>query len=117
MSLQTIVTNAPITDEVKKYLLERLEIEGATPDVVATIKQALQEYIEAGFTQLGVATNPNDPAIVAAQQKFDTEVKKAEDMFTEEVENAAIDAALIQAQTTKDLETLQVQTLKEQMAA
>lgn len=121
MSLQTILTDAPIAEDVKAELLERLDAEGATPDVVAAIKSALQEYIDAGFKTLGIELDPNDPKVQAAQKQFDDDVAAAEAEYTEEMENLAIDAAVVQVQGNKALDGLQASALtsalKAQLAA
>ncbi len=116
MSLQTILTDAPIADDVKAELLARLSEEGATPDVVAAIKTALQEYIDAGFKTLGIELDPNDPQVQAAQKQFDTDVAAAEAEYTEEMENLSIDAAVVQAQGNKALDGLQASALKAQLS-
>ena len=117
MSLQTIVSSSPLSDADKKALLNRLQTEGATLDVVGSIKEALQEYIDAGFKTLGIEADPNDPGVVAAQKHFDEEVASAEAEYNEEIENAAIDAAVVQAQMNKVIENLEVDTIKTKMAA
>ncbi len=117
MSLQTILTDAPIAEDVKAELLARFTNEGATPDVVAAIKAALQEYIDTGFKTLGIELDPNDPQVKAAQQQFDTDVAAAEAEYTEEMENLSIDAAVVQAQANKALDTMQADALKAQMTA
>jgi len=117
MSLQTIITDSPLSAEDKKALLDRLQSEGATADVVGSIKEALQEYIDAGFKTLGIEADPNDPGVVAAQKHFDEEVASAEAEYNEEVENATIDAAVVQAQANKAIEGLEVDTIKAKMAA
>lgn len=117
MSLQTIISSSPLSDTDKKALLNRLQTEGATPDVVGSIKEALQEYIDAGFKTLGVEVDPNDPGVAAAQKHFDDEVASAEAEYNEEVENATIDAAVVQAQANKAIEGLEVDTIKAKMAA
>lgn len=117
MSLQTIVTGSPLTQDEKDFLLQRLELEGATPDVVAAIKAALQEYIDAGFKTLGVALDPNDPKVQAIQQQFEEDLAAAQSEFTEELENASIDAAIVQAQAGRKLDALQAGAVKMQMAS
>lgn len=116
MSLQTIVTSAPLTDEVKEYLLDRITNEGETADVIATVKEALQEYIDAGFKTMGIEVDPNDPRVVAAKTTRDTEIQSAMDDLDEEIENLSIDAAVVHSQANKSIETLQVNTLKTQLA-
>lgn len=117
MSLQTIVSGSPLKQEEKDYLLQRLEMEGATPDVVASIKAALQEYIDAGFKTLGVELDPNDPKVQAVQQEFEAGVAAAEAEYNEELENLTIDAAVTQAKANKAIDGLQAHALKAQMAA
>ncbi len=117
MSLQTILTDAPIAEDVKAGLLARLDDEGATPDVIKAIKDALQEYIDTGFKTLGIELDPNDPKVKAAQQQFNADVAEAEAEYTEEMENLSIDAAVVQAQANKNLDTMQADALKAQMAA
>lgn len=117
MSLQTIVTNAPLAEDVRAYLLERIEKEGATEDVLATVKEALQAYIDAGFKAEGVVIDNDHPTVVAAQQTFAEEVADATAEFTEETENLAIDAAVEQAKANKALDRLQAGAVKAQMAA
>ncbi len=116
MSLQTIVTNAPLAEDVRAYLLERIEKEGATADVLATVKEALQAYIDAGFKSEGIEVNAKDPVVVTAQQAFAEEVAEATAEFTEETENLAIDAAVEQAKANKALDRLQANTVRAQMA-
>ncbi|MEK7632831.1 MAG: hypothetical protein AAB473_03495 [Patescibacteria group bacterium] len=117
MSLQTIISSSPLSDADKKALLNRLQAEGATPDVVGSIKEALQEYIDAGFKTLGVEADPNNPSVISAQQHFDEEVASAEAEYNEDVENATIDAAVAQAQTNKAIEALEADTIKAKIAA
>ena len=117
MSLQTIVSESPLAQEEKDFLLQRLEMEGATPDVVASIKAALQEYIDAGFKTLGVELDPNDPKVQAAQQQFDTDVATAEAEYNEELENLTIDAAVVQAKANKASDGVQASAIKAEMAA
>ena len=117
MSLQTIVSGSPLAQEEKDFLLQRLEMEGATPDVVASIKAALQEYIDAGFKTLGVAIDPNDPKVQAVQQQFDQDVAAAEAEYNEEMENLTIDAAVAQAKANKAIDGVQAGAIKAQMAA
>lgn len=117
MSLQTIVSSSPLAQEEKDFLLQRLEMEGATPDVVASIKEALQEYIDAGFKTLGVELDPNDPKVQAAQQQFDEDVAAAEAEYNEEMENLTIDAAVAQAKANKAIDNIQASGIKAQMAA
>lgn len=117
MSLQTIVTNAPLDEEVKSLLLERLEEEGPTDDVIASIKAALQEHIDAGFKTLGISVDPNDPVIQKAEEEFTETVQKAEAEFNEKMEDLSIDAAVAQAKANKQLDALQVQAIRAQLAA
>jgi len=117
MSLQTIVSESPLSAEDKKELLQRLELEGATPDVVAAIKAALQDYIDSGFKTLGIEPDPNDPRIQAIQSKLEQDIAAVHDEYTEELENLSIDAAVAQAQGNKKVEKLQVDLVKMQMAA
>ena len=117
MSLQTIVSNSPLPDDIKERLLTKLLSDGATDEVVAEIKDALQEYIDAGFKTMGVTADPNDPKVKAAQQAFDEEISAAEAEYNEEMENLSIDAAVIQAKANKDLDTVHIQTLKSGLAA
>jgi hypothetical protein len=116
MSLQTIVSNSPLADDVKEALLTELLTDGATDDVVAKIKDALQEYIDSGFKVLGVEADPNDPKVKAAQAAFDEEISAAEAEYNEEMENLSIDAAVIQAKANKDIDTMQISAMKAQMA-
>lgn len=117
MSLQTIVSDSPLAQEEKDFLLQRLELEGATPDVVASIKEALQEYIDAGFKTLGVALDPNDPKVQSVQQQFEADVAAAEAEYNEELENITIDAAVAQAKANKAIDGIQVSAIKAEMAA
>lgn len=117
MSLQTIVTNSPLTQDEKDFLLQRLELEGSTPEVIAAIKEALQEYIDTGFKSLGVTLDPNDPQVQATQQKFQEEVAAAEAEYNEQMENIAIDAAVLQARANKSIDGVQADLVKASIAA
>ncbi len=117
MSLQTIVTNAPLDEDVKQALLERLEEEGATDDVIAAIKAALQEHIDAGFKTLGIEVDPNDPVIQKAGADFTKAVTQASTTFEEKMEDLSIDGAVAQAKANKKLETIQVQAIRAQLTA
>lgn len=117
MSLQTIISKSPLSDEDKNALLDRLQEEGATQEVLTAIKASLQEFIDSGFKQLGVEVDPNDPRMKAANDDFNTEIAAAEAEYNEEMENLSIDAAVIQAKANKALDSIQINAMKSQMAA
>lgn len=117
MSLQTIVSNAPLADDIKEYLLTKLLADGPTEEVVTEIKDALQAYIDSGFKTMGIQIDPNDPAVKAANDEFTREVEDAKAEYEEEMENLTIDAAVIQAKANKDIDAMQADALKAQMAA
>lgn len=117
MSLQTIIENAPLAEDVKERLLTKLLTDGPTPTVVAEIKDELQTYIDAGFASLGVKLDASDPAIAAAQKTFATDVAAAEAEYNANMENLAIDAAVIQAQANKDIDSAHADAIKASIAA
>lgn len=117
MSLQTIVSNAPLADDVKAQLLARLAEEGNTEEVVAAIKVALQDHIESGFKALGVTLDPSDPQVKAIDDKFKAEVAAAEKDYNDKMDDLSIDAAVIQAQANKEIDTVQAKMVKEKMMA
>ena len=117
MSLQTIISNAPLAEDVKERLLTKLLTDGATADIVAEIKDELQAYIDAGFKTLGVQPDPNDPKVKAAQKEFDDEVAAATAEYNEEMENLSIDAAVLQAKANKDIDSMQADAIKASIAA
>jgi len=116
MSLQTIISNSPLEQDEKDFLLQRLDMEGATPEVIASIKTALQEFIDSGFKDLGVAVDPNDPKAQSISDQFKEGVAAAEAEYNEEMENLSIDAAVIQAKTNKTIDTIQINAMKASMA-
>ncbi len=116
MSLQTIVSNAPLAEDVKERLLTKLLSDGATEDVVAEIKYELQAYIDAGFKTMGVEVDAQDPRVKAANDAFTKEIAAAQAEYNEEIEDLNIDAAVIQASANKDIDAIQADALKAQMA-
>jgi hypothetical protein len=117
MSLQTIISSSPLAEDQKEFLLQRLELEGATPAVITSIKESLQEYIDAGFKKLGVELDQNDSAVKAVQQKFQADITAAEAEYNEELENVSIDTAISQAKANKGLNAIQVDTIKASIGA
>lgn len=117
MSLQTIVQGAPIAEDVKTMLLDRITQEGVTEDVVRAVKDALQDYIDSGFQKLGVEVDQNDPKVQAMTDKLNADIDAADQELTEELENLNIDAAVAQAKANKALDSVEAQALKAKMAA
>ncbi len=117
MSLQTIVQNAPLDPKVKQGLLTRLANDGDTPETRAVVKDALQEYIDAGFQKLGVALDPSDPKVQAVTDQLNSALDDAQNELNEELENLNIDAAGAQAKATRSLDGLQANAMKASLAA
>lgn len=117
MSLQTIVQNAPLDAGVKQGLLAQIANDGDTPETRAIVKDALQEYIDAGFKKLGVELDPNDPKVKAITDELNTAIDEAESELAEELENLNIDAAVAQARANKTLDGIQVDAMKANLAA
>lgn len=116
MSLQTIVQDAPIAENEKKNLLDRIAREGSTPEVVTAVREALQSYIDSGFKALGVEPDPNDPKVQAIADQLNADIDEIEAGFEEELENLNIDAAVAQAKANKTLDSVEAQALKAKMA-
>lgn len=112
MSLQTIISNSPLEQDEKDFLLQRLEMEGATPEVITAIKAALQDFIDSGFKDLGIALDPNDPKVQSISDQFKAGVAAAEAEYNEEMENLAIDGAVIQAKANKAIDAIQINAMK-----
>jgi hypothetical protein len=117
MSLHTIITNSPLSREQKDDFLARLDSEGQTSALLAEIKDALQEFIDSGFKDLGVELDQDDPRVKAANAQFDAAVADAQQEFEENMENVTIDAAVLQAKANKAIDTMQINAMKAQMGA
>lgn len=117
MSLQTIVQNAPLDPKVKQGLLAQLAADGDTPETRAVVKDALQEYIDAGFKKLGVELDPNDPKVQAVTEQLNAAMDDAENELNEELENLNIDAAVAQAKANRALDGIQADAAKAALAA
>jgi len=117
MSLQTIVQNASLDPKIKAQLLDRLEQDGDSPETRAAIKDALQEYIDAGFQKLGVELDPNDPKVQAVAQQLNAALDDAENDLNEKLENLNIDAAVAQAKANRALDGIQADAAKAALAA
>lgn len=117
MSLQTIVQNAPLDPKVKQGLLAQLANDGDTPETRAIVKDALQEYIDAGFKKLGVELDPNNPKVQAVTNQLNSALDDAENELQEELENLNVDAAVAQAKANRSLDGLQAGAMKASLAA
>lgn len=117
MSLQTIVQNAPLDPKVKQGLLDQIANDGDTPETRAVVKDALQEYIDAGFTTLGVELDANDPKVQAVTTQLNASLDEAEAELNEDLENANIDAAVAQAKANKALDGIQASAMRASLAA
>lgn len=117
MSLQTIVQNAPIDANVKNDLLSRIALDGDTPAVREIVKDALQDYIDAGFATLGVELDSNDPKVQAVAAQLNAALDETEQELNEELENLNIDAAVVQAKANKTLDTIQMDAIKAGLTA
>jgi hypothetical protein len=117
MSLQTIVQNAPLDPAAKQALLAQIANDGDTPETRAVVKDALQEYIDAGFKKLGVELDPNDPKVQAITAQLNASLDEAENELNEELENLNIDAAVAQAKANKALDGIQIDAMKASLTA
>jgi hypothetical protein len=117
MSLQTIVQNAPLDPKTKQSLLDQIANDGDTPETRAVVKDALQDYIDAGFKKLGVELDANDPKVQTVTNQLNAAMNDAENELNEELENLNIDAAVAQAKANKALDGIQVGAMKANLAA
>ncbi|KKW30544.1 MAG: hypothetical protein UY72_C0009G0007 [Candidatus Uhrbacteria bacterium GW2011_GWD2_52_7] len=115
MSLIDIINSSPLADDQKTALVERVEAEGATPDVVADVRAALQEYIDGGFQTLGVEVDVNDPAVKAATEKMEQEIAAAEADFNDSMADIDAEAKAVQQAIVKDADKIQANMIKGQI--
>lgn len=115
MSLITIINDSPLAADQKTMWISRIETEGATPEVIAGVREALQEYIDGGFQKLGVAMDPNDPGLVAASNKMNSELTAAQSDFNDSVADIEAEAKAVQSAVTKDAEKVQANMIKAQI--
>jgi protoporphyrinogen oxidase len=95
-SLKAFVKASSLTDDVKEVLIDRLEAEGLTTDVVDALKQAFQDNLDDLFDAAGVKLDPKDPEFIAQHQQYADEV----DAASQEMEDGV---ALIEADLQKTL--------------
>lgn len=112
MSLIDIITSSPLAEDKKAELVARIETEGATPEVVADVRAALQEYIDGGFQTLGVHMDPNDPGVKEATEKMEQEIAAAEADFTEKIADVEAEAKAVQQAIVKDADKIQANMIK-----
>lgn len=87
-SLIAFVKGSSLSDDVKVVLVDRLEAEGFTTDVVDALKEAFQDNIDEAFDAAGVKLDPTDPEFIAKHQAFADELDAATKEF--ETESAAL---------------------------
>lgn len=115
MSLIDIVNSSPLSDEQKTYWTGRVEAEGQTPEVVAGIREALQEYIDSGFQKLGVELDPNDPNVKEEYKKMEDEVAAAQADFDEKMADIEAEASAVTQAIAKDIDKIQADVVKAQI--
>src|SRR3989338_8161217 len=113
MSLIDIVNSSPLSDDQKTYWRGRVEAEGHTREVVAGIREALQEYIDSGFQTLGVVMDPNDPNVKAENAKLEAAVSAAQADFDEKMADIEAEASAVTQAVTKDIDKIEAGMIKE----
>ncbi len=98
-ALIAFVKGSSVSDDVKTVLVDRLEAEGLTTDVVDALKEAFQDNIDEAFDAAGVKLDPKDPEFIAKHEAYADEV----DAATKEFEAAS---AALDADTTKTFNNL-----------
>ncbi len=115
MSLINIINTSPLADDQKAMWIKRIETEGATPEVVSGVREALQAYIDGGFQTLGVDLDPDDQSVKAAYQKMEDEITAAESDFTEKMGDIEAEAGAVQQAISRDVDKVQANIVKAQI--
>ncbi len=98
-SLISFVKGSSLTDDVKEVLVDRLEAEGLTTEVVDSLKEAFQDNIDELFDKAGVKLDPNDPEFIAQHQQYAETV----DAATKEFEEGSVQ---LEAELAKEMKAL-----------
>lgn len=112
MSLIDIINASPLASDQKAMWTERIQAEGASPEVVAGVREALQEYIDSGFQKLGVVLDPNDPSVKAASEEMETQIAAAEADFNDNIADIEAEAKAVQSAVTKDADKIHAEMIK-----
>jgi hypothetical protein len=105
------LNESSLPDEVKQALIARLEKEGLTPEVEQAITDALSADMDKAIAESGVKIDPNDPALLAAQDKLLGDVAVATKKYVGGMNTLTKKAHELDRKISADVDVVRAQTV------
>lgn len=105
--ISTILSDAPLPSEQKNKLLERLQTEGATKEVVEAAKQSIRSYHAKKLLSQPSILDEKDPEVKVANKKFVQELRQITQKYMGELAQIEKEAQTLQHDIQDDLTRLE----------